>query len=81
MNQQKAMEDLNKEDEFQDRLGNINYQIRQTKQEIKSKSEKYKETEKVIQDEHVQIYDLEERHRKLCMIIKGRKKQQKQNTT
>lgn len=75
-NQQRATDNLNKQEDIQIGLNFLNQQIRQTKYDIKEVQDKYKETSKILQSQHVQIYDLEERFRKINLLIKKSKNKQ-----
>eukprot|EP00347_Sterkiella_histriomuscorum_P001895 403370257 len=72
--QQRAMQDLNKEEELQQQLSHTNMQIRQVKLDTRQIQEQYKEIDKSIQEEHKIIYDLEERYRKINALIAIKKR-------
>ena len=73
------MQDLNKEEELQQQLSQINMQMRQVKVDTRQIQEQYKEVDKNIQEEHKVIYDLEERYRKINALITLRKRKPNPN--
>jgi hypothetical protein len=65
MFQEKAMNDLNKDEEFQVKLRMMNDEIRRTKINIKEMQEKQKEIEKSNTEQFRLILDQEDRCRRL----------------
>ena len=50
MNQQRAMTDLNKDEEFQTKLRSVNDEVRRVKQSLKETQDRQKELDRVNQE-------------------------------
>ena len=81
MNQQRAMTDLNKDEEFQTKLRSVNDEVRRVKQNLKDTQERQKELERVNQEQHLVLLAMEERSRKLQTLIQQKTRQSSQSTT
>ena len=81
MNQQRAMTDLNKDEEFQTKLRSVNDEVRRVKQNLKDTQERQKELERVNQEQHLVLLAMEERSRKMQTLIQQKTRQSSQSTT
>ena len=69
MNQQRAMTDLNKDEEFQTKLRQVNDEVRRVKHSLKETQDRQKELDRVNQEQHLVLLAMEERSRKLQTLI------------
>jgi hypothetical protein len=81
MNQQRAMTDLNKDEEFQTKLRSVNDEVRRVKQNLKETQDRQKEIDRVNQEQHLVLMAMEERSRKLQTLIQQKTRQSSQSTT
>lgn len=69
LNQERAMNDINKEEECQLKVRAINDEVRKAKGNIRQAQEKIKELDRVNQEKHRAIMDMEDRCRRLQGLI------------
>ena len=81
MNQQRAMTDLDKDEEFQTKLRQVNDEVRRVKHSLKETQERQKELDRVNQEQHLVLLAMEERSRKLQTLIQQKTRQSSQSTT
>lgn len=75
--QEKALQALNKEGEYDQKISELNDELRTAKEHLRKLQFKQREDEKGMKIQHEQLVLLEERCRKMRTMIKDKKKQVK----
>lgn len=73
--QEKALKSLNKEGEYDAKISELNEELRQAKEHLRKLQFKQREDEKAMKTQHEQLVVLEERCRKMKLLIKDKKKE------
>lgn len=73
--QEKALQALNKEGDYDKKIGELNEELRKQKEQLRKLQFRYREEEKNMKHQHEQLVMLEERCRKMVTLIKEKKKE------
>ena len=77
--QEKALRALNKEGEYDAKIGELGDELRVAKENLRKLQFKYREDEKVMKSQHEHLVMLEEKCRKMRLQIKEKKKERNKN--
>jgi len=73
--QEKALQALNKEGDYDKKITELNEELRKQKDQLRKLQARYRDEEKNMKHQHEQLVMLEERCRKMVMLIKEKKKE------
>jgi chromosome segregation ATPase len=79
VNAERAMTEINKEEECQAKLRAINDEVRKAKANARTAQDKQKELDRANQEQHRAIMDMEDRCRRLTQLIAQKKSAQSTN--